>query len=171
MELDRFRLEAVRRAGPAPALRARKADRRRHVEQECHVRLGVVADRDALEAANELGVDPAERALIDARGIDEAVADDPAAGLKRGQNGVAHMIVTRRGEQEGLCLGAELLGDARQQNVADDLGARRAARFAREHHVDAGGLEALGERLGVGGLAAALPALEGDETSAHPTDS
>ena len=55
---------------------------------------------------------------------------------QRRPDGAAHMIVARGGKQHRLGLRAERLGDARQQNVADDLGARRAARLAREHDVE-----------------------------------
>ena len=47
--------------------------------------------------------------------------------------------------------------------MADDLGARRAARLARQHDLDAERLQALGEQLGMGGFAAAVAALECDE--------
>ena len=70
------------------------------------------ADRHALEAANDAGVDVAQGALIDARGVDEAVADDPFAALERRDNHGADMVIARRGEQDGLDLRAERLGCA-----------------------------------------------------------
>ena len=166
MKFDRLRLEAVGRALAAPAFGARQADRRRNVEQECKIGHGG-ADRHAFEAADQLGVDFAERALIDAGGIDEAVADHPFAGLQRRPDGGAHVIVARGCKQDRLGFSAERLGDAGQQNVADDFGAGRAARFAREHDLDARRLEPVGQQARMGGLAAAFAAFEGDETSAH----
>ncbi len=136
MKFDRLRLEAVGRALAAPALGARQADRRRHVEDEGEIGHGG-ADRHAFEAADQLGVDLAERALIDAGGIDEAVADHPFAVHQRRPDRRAHVIVARGREQDRLGLGAERLGDAGEQDVADDLGAGRAARLAREHDLDA----------------------------------
>ena len=53
-----------------------------------------------------VGVHLAERALIDAGGIDEAVADHPFAGLQRRPDGVAHVIVARGREQDRLGLRA-----------------------------------------------------------------
>ena len=80
-----------------------------------NVRSGIAGtDRDALKAADQTLVDVAERALIDARGIDEAVADHPGSGFNRRQDRIAHMIVARRREQDRLGFGAQRLGDAGQ---------------------------------------------------------
>ena len=136
VKLDRLGFEAVGGAARAPARGARQADGCRHVEHEGQVRHGG-ADGDALEPADQLSVDLAERALIDAGGIDEAVADHPFAVDQRRPDHVAHVIVARGREQDGLGLHAERLGGARQDDMADDLGARRAARLAREHDLDA----------------------------------
>ena len=69
-----------RSAAPLPRRRvgARQPDVRRHVEDEGEIGHGG-ADGDALQAADQLRVDLAERALIDAGRIDEAVADHPFA--------------------------------------------------------------------------------------------
>src|SRR5665213_849435 len=163
MKLDRLRLETVGCGLAAPARGARQADRRWNVEDEGEIG-HIVADRDAFETADQLGVDVAERALIDAGGIDEAVADDPFAGRQRGPNGRAHMIVTRGREQDRLGLRTEWLGDAGEQNMADDLGTGRAARLAREHDIDVQRIESVRQQTGMRGFAAALTALEGNET-------
>ncbi len=56
-----------------------------------NVRSGTApADGDAFEAADQPRVDVAERALIDAGRIDEAVADHPVAGGDRRADHVAH---------------------------------------------------------------------------------
>src|SRR5262249_20735194 len=54
-----------------------------------------------------------------------------------------------------------------QREVADRLGAERAARLAREHNGDAQPLEPVRQQSGVGRLAGAFTALEGDEAPAH----
>ena len=45
-----------------------------------------VADRDPLERLDQARIDLAEHALIDARGIGKAVADDPLARVERRQD-------------------------------------------------------------------------------------
>jgi hypothetical protein len=77
------------------------------------------------------------------------------------------MIVARGREQNGFGLGSQRLGGAGEQHVANDFGARRAARLAREHDLDAERLEPLRQHPGMGGLAATLAAFEGDEASAQ----
>src|SRR5262249_34578678 len=59
------------------------------------------------------------------------------------------------------------LGGARQQHVTDDFGAGRTARFAGLQHAETERFEPCRQRSGVRRLAGALPALEGDETSAQ----
>ena len=103
VKFDRLRLEAVGRALAAPALGARQSDRRRNVEDEGEIGHGR-ADRHAFEAANELLSTLPSDALIDARGIDEAVADHPFAVDQRRANGRAHVIVARGREQDRLGL-------------------------------------------------------------------
>ncbi len=81
------------------------------------------------------------------------------------------VIVARGREQDRLGVGAERLGRARQQHVADDLGAGRAARLARQHDADAERLA--GARASSAAwvdLPVALAAFEGDESSAHRSD-
>src|SRR5450759_2593155 len=83
------------------------------------------------------------------------------------RSGMAAPIVTRGREQYRLGLRPERLGDAGQQNVPDDLGAGRAARLARAHHLDAERSKPVRQQARMGRLAAALAAFEGDESSAH----
>ena len=58
-----------------------------------------IADGDPFEALDQAPVDLAERALIDAGGIGEAVAHHPFAGGERRLDGAADMVVARGGEQ------------------------------------------------------------------------
>jgi hypothetical protein len=63
------------------------------------------------------------------------------------------------------------LGDAvhrrMQQQLAQRLGERRAARLARADDALAARAQALGERRDVGRLAGAVDAFEGDEAARH----
>src|SRR5262249_37505977 len=120
MELQRFSLETIGAGFSSATLGARKPYFCRNVEDEREFgHRG--SDRHALEASDQTLVNIAERALIDARGIDETIGDDPLAIFQCRQNGVAHMVVA--GSREEYCLGfrSQWLGDAGQQNVANDL--------------------------------------------------
>ena len=89
----------------------------------------------------------------------------PAASA--GTNGGAHMVVTRGREKDRLGLGTERLGDAGQDNMADDLGAGRTARLTRQQKIDAQRLELLRQRRRMRRFSRALAAFECDEFSAH----
>jgi hypothetical protein len=77
------------------------------------------------------------------------------------------MLAPRREVQQ--CLGERLpaAGGTRYQQAADFLSARRAARLARDDGRDVPLLQGLLQALGLGRLAAALAALEGDEAGGH----
>ena len=159
-------LEAVARGIAAALLGARQSDLDRRVEHEGEIGLEV-ADGDAFERPQQLRIDPAKLALIDAGRIREAVADHPAAARQRRRDGVADVVVARGREQDRLGGGPERLGRARQQHVPDDLGARRAAGLAREHDADPERAQLLRQQRRVAGLAGPLAAFKGDESSAH----
>jgi hypothetical protein len=57
-------------------------------------------------------IDIAQRALVDARRVDEAIAYDPMSRLQRWKNGVAYMVVPRSGKEDSLGFGSKRLGDA-----------------------------------------------------------
>ena len=158
--------EAVAGGVAAALLGARHADLDRGVEHEGEVGLQV-ADGHAFERAQQLVVDPSQLALIDVRRIREAIADHPAAARQRRHDGIADVVVAGGGEQDRLRGGAERLGRAREQHVADDLGAGRAAGLARQHHADAERAQLLRKQSRVAGLAGPLAALKRDELSAH----
>jgi hypothetical protein len=166
VERQRLVLEAVDRLGAPAAGGARQAGLGRQVEEEREVGHGV-ADHQALEAADQLGVDPAQRALVDAGRIDEAVAHHPLGLIEGRPDGGADVVVARRREQQRLGQGPERLGGARQQHVAHDIGASRSPGLARHHHRDGVRAQAPGQQLGLGRLSRPLAALEGNETSAH----
>src|SRR5690606_14336328 len=73
------------------------------------------------------------------------------------------MLDPRGRMEKRLGHGTPAVGVAADQKTADRLGRRRAAGLAGEDHVRAHCLEAGGEQPGLGGLAAALPALKADE--------
>ena len=76
------------------------------------------------------------------------------------------MVVARGGKQQRLGIGAEQLAHARQHEMADDLGAGRAAGLAGDDGAQLGRRQPLGQQLDLGGLARSLAALEGDELAA-----
>src|SRR5262245_64615065 len=108
------------------------------------------------------------RALIDPCRVDEAVADHPFSLFERGQDRRIDVVAARGREQDRLDLRPKRLGGAREQHMAHDVGARRTAGLARHHHADRQRAQAIGQEAGLGRFTGALPALEGNETSAHP---
>ena len=166
MKLHVFRLEAVGLGFAAAQFDPLQPELDRHVEDQSEVGRKI-ADRNAFEPFDQPLIDLAEDALIDARGIGEAVADHPFAGIERRQDGALHVVVARRRKQHRLDLRSERLCRARQQHVADDLGARRAARLARQMHGKPKRFQAQRQHRGLGRLAGALAALERDELASH----
>src|SRR5262249_35021341 len=106
----RLRLETVCRRLSAAVPCTRQADLRRDIEDESklgHCR----SNSHALETADQPLVNITKSALIDTRGIDKAVADDPLAGLQSRQNRIAHVIVASRCKKNCFCFGSERLGN------------------------------------------------------------
>ena len=95
------------------------------------------ADRDPLEAGDQRRIEPAGRALIGARRIEETVADDPVAALQRRRDRRVDMVDAGGAEQDRLADRAVARRAARQNDLAQRLGARRAARLAGQHDVAA----------------------------------
>ncbi len=75
------------------------------------------------------------------------------------------MVDARRGEQHRLAFRSECLGEARQDDFAQRLGVRRAARLARPHDVEADAFEPRLEAARLHGFAGPLAAFERDETA------
>ena len=94
------------------------------------------ADRDALQAGEQLRVELAGRALIGARRIGEAVANHPVAAAQRRRDRRVDMVDARGAEQQRLADGAEARGGAGKNDFAQRLGAGRAAGLARENDVE-----------------------------------
>jgi len=87
--------------------------------------------------------------------------NDPAGTLS------AIVIVACGSEKDRLRIRPQGLGGAREQDVTDDFGARRAARLAGQHDAYAERAQALRKQRRVSGLSGALPAFESDESTAH----
>src|SRR5262249_13256456 len=166
MKLQIFRLEAIDAVPAPPRRRALEAELGGNVENERDVRPRI-AHGDALQALDHARIDVAERALVNPGGVGEAVADDPASGPERGPDELAQVIVTGGGEQNRLRVRTERLGGTRQEDMADGLRARRAARLPRQHDAETVGPQPLGQQRGLGGLAGPLAAFEGYEASSH----
>src|SRR5262249_57619099 len=110
-------------------------DLRWDVEDESNVG-EEAADGNAFERQDQLEVDVAECTLIDPGGIDEAITDDPASGRERRLDRGGNVIVAGGRKQHRLGFGAERLGCAGEEHVADDFGAWRAARLAGLEDID-----------------------------------
>jgi hypothetical protein len=75
------------------------------------------------------------------------------------------MIDARCREQGCLGKGAEFLGLPRENDFAQTLGFRRAARLPRRHHILAVRTKPSRQKLDLRGFARTIAAFEGDETS------
>ena len=133
------------------------------------VRSGVVgATTISLERVDDLARQAAGLALVDARRIGEAVADHPQPGVERGPDRLVEVIGARGIEQQRLRERRVRRHLRVENDGAQRLGERRAARLARQHRVDADAPQLLGERPGLGRLSRPLPAFEGDELAEPP---
>src|SRR5262249_2286293 len=123
----------------------------------------------ALQAADQALIDIAQRALVDARRVDEAIANHPMPRIQRGHNSIAHVIVSRSGKEDSFGFRSKRLGHAGEQDKADDLGSRRSAGLPREHNFEAKRSEPLRQRRRVSGFTAAFAAFKRNKSSAHLT--
>ncbi len=166
VKIERLALETVGGLVAAPLLGTRQTRLRRHVEYEGEVGLER-AHGHPLQRLEQVLVDAAERPLVDAGGVDEAIADHPAAAFQRGQDRMADVVVAGGREQDRFGGGAERLRSPRQQHVPDDLGAGRPARLPGQDHADPKRAQPLRQQRRMRRLAGPLPAFKGDESSAH----
>ena len=153
-------LEAV---GGARRGAARGGERRLDVEPERQVGLQAVLD-PGLERAQHALVLAAAGALVGEGRIGEAVAQDDLAALERRRDDALDVVAPRREHEQRL-------GDAVhrlvQEQLAQRLRERRAARLAGADDALAARAQPLGERRDVGRLAGAVDAFEGDEAARH----
>ena len=112
-------------------------------------------------SSTRVDAETAAAALVGDRRVDVAVADDGRAALERGPDHLVDVLRAGGGVERDLRPGRDVL--AVEDEVADRLAERRAARLAREDDVHALALERLREEPRLGRLARAVDALEGDE--------
>ena len=165
MELNVFRLEAIGHAAAATGGGALQADLDGNIQDDGEVRLEVT-DGDPLHGVEHVRRDLPQPALIGARRIRETVAQHPRPLTERGLDNRAHMVVAGRGKQQRLGLGTKQLAHARQHEMPDDFGSRRAARLARDDGAQLFRSKALREFLDLRGLSGALAPLKRDELPA-----
>src|SRR5437660_1882753 len=101
MSGEGFRLEAVRRCLPAPLARACKTNFGGDIEHESQIRLEI-GHSDPFQRVNESRIHMAQSPLIDPRGVEKAVANDPGAARQGGLYSSAHMIVASGCKQNCL---------------------------------------------------------------------
>ena len=77
------------------------------------------------------------------------------------------MVAPRGIKQQRLAGSVPAIGFAVEQQLADRLGARRAAGLARRLRGKAGALERLDEEPHLGRFPSPLPAFDGDESAAR----
>ena len=100
-------------------------------------------------------------ALVGDRGVEVAVGDDDGAALERGPDQRGDVVrAVGRVEQR---LGARVDVVAVQHRLAQHQPELGAARLAREHDLAAEARQPVAEQAGLGRLAGAVAALEGDE--------
>ena len=118
-----------------------------------------------IELRDELLVETQAVALIGHGRIGEAVRDHPLA-FRQGRTHPRLQVLTARGEvQQRLGHRLPAPGLAGNQELADLLGARAAARLPGLDHLKAEVSQGFGEQADLGRLAGPFPAFEGDEFS------
>ena len=111
--------------------------------------------------------DATAAALIGARRIDEAIAQDPRTAVDRGADGAGDMVGARGGKEQGLAPRIPTVVIPFHKQRADRLGARATARFACRDDLDSALRKRGSESMNLGRLADPFPALERDEPPAH----
>ena len=151
------------RCGPGSAQRRRRRQRDRHVDDQRQVGDAPVdgqpVDLAAPSPRPGRARRPGTRATSRGSGRSPPSAPPPAPARSR----AAPARPGRRRTGGPPRPGSSSPGAPCQQDLAHPLAQRRAARLARAHHLQAAGLEGVGEHRGLGALAAAVHALERDE--------
>ncbi len=155
-------LDPVRRTAPAHTL---QAGLDRHVQQQGQARHD--ADHAPFQFGDEVAVTAARRALVGVAGIGETIADHPATGRKRGQDGSAHVLGPAGKHQQQLGFRRGRLMAGREQQVADLLGQRRAAGLAGTDDRFPGRLQRLAQLRQHGRFTRAFAAFQGDQAGLH----
>ncbi len=157
VELGGLRLQSVRRLREPLA-----GGLRVHVQQDGHVRDESVG-RPAVDAGDLGRGQVTAGALVGDGRVDVAVGDDDRAALQGGPYDGVDVLRAVGGVEQGL----RAVGQSRRRHVEQDrpqaLADRGRAGLAGEHDLVSLAPDPLGEGLGLGGLAGAVAALQGDE--------
>ena len=97
MEGARFSLEPVGHSAAPPLVGTCKSNFGRNIENEGEVGLEVT-DSYAFKGADEKRIKAPEGSLVDSRGIDKSIADNPRTLRERRLDGVAHVVAAGSGE-------------------------------------------------------------------------
>jgi hypothetical protein len=138
----------------------------RQIEQQGEIR------REAAQHLARQGLDERRRhatsaALVGPRRVGVAVADHPLTAGERRPDEVLDMDGASREHQQRLGLGRDPLRAALQHDLAQTLGERRAARFARCHDREPVCAQRRGEGSGHRALPGAFDAFQSDEAAAR----
>lgn len=109
------------------------------------------------------GREIAPGALVGDRGVDVAVGDDDGAALQCGADDGVDVLGAVRGVQQGLGAVREAGAGDVEEDRAQPLADRGRPRLAGHDDLVALGPDPLGQRLGLGGLAGPVAALQSDE--------
>jgi hypothetical protein len=126
-------MSSNRISAPLRAVARSKAERRVQVDQQRQV--GLQRDHQVMQAVHRFGQVAPGDALEDAGAVGEAVADHHRAARQRRADGLFQMVAAGGGEQQDLGFRRPAVGVALQHQPADFLGARAAARLARQDDV------------------------------------
>ncbi len=119
---------------------------------------------EGIDAGRLLRIDPPCDALVNGRGVHEAVTDHDAASLKgRGNRFPDELGAARRKEEEFGFRGESFAFGGVLKKMADRLASRRASRLADEERFGARAAEARSEALDLGRFPAAFRPLECDK--------
>ena len=127
-----------------PVRGARSPDFRRQVEDQGQIGREIT-DGQPVKGFDRGTFETLAVALVGQGRIGEAVGDHPATGLKGGPHRPHQVVAPRREVQQGLGERIPAADVAVDQQLADLLGAGRAAGLARGEQVDSGA----GKRLGI----------------------
>ncbi len=159
-------VEPVEAVGLPPLGRARRADGEGQVEDQRQVG-PQVAGGETVRLEQVGGGEPLPRTLVGQRRIDKAVAYHPVPRSERRADQAGDMVGAGRSHEQRLGRRAPAVGLALDDQRADRLRPRRAARLARLDDVDPVFAQGAREERRLGRLAGPFPALKGNEAPAH----
>ena len=121
---------------------------------------------DAFQRDDGFCAEVAAAALVDQRGIREAVGEHDLAAVERGGDPLIHILRARGEIEQHFGGGAEFLVGGIEQDAADLHADGRAAGLGGFEHRAAQAAQAGGQAVHLGGLAGTIHAFEGDEETA-----